>query len=76
MTDTELNELESLWDKLAWKRRDALAAALKDVLPVQRTAVIQQFNEDRYWEDQFDELALQIRVLDADHEYLPENSFF
>ena len=76
MSTELINSLVSRWDKLSWERMDALAAAMKDVLPVQRTAVIEQFNESRYYEDQFDELEMKIRALDPDHEYLPENSSF
>ena len=39
----------------------------------QQVAVVTSLNDDPFWESIFDGLEAQIRAIDPDHEYLPEN---
>lgn len=61
------------WD-LVEKRMNAMAEAAEKLPPNERLSVINSFNEDPHWEKQFDELAAQIRALDPNHSFLPENN--
>ena len=61
------------WD-LVQQRMTAMAEAAEKALPQQRLAVINNFNNDPFWEARFDEVAEQIRAIDPNHSFLPENN--
>ena len=74
MTSLTLQVLEAKhWD-LVQKRMNAMAEAAEKLPPQLRLGVINNFNKDPYWEKQFDDLAAQIRELDPNHSFLPENN--
>ena len=68
-----LTTLENRHWALANERMTALSEACEKADPRQRLAIIERFNSDPYWENQFDDLADQIRELDPNHSFLPEN---
>ena len=76
MTTELIESLEARWSALVDERMTALGEALKNKTPGTRGQIIKQFNEDPTYEGQFDELEMKIRVVDPDHEFLPENSSF
>ncbi len=61
------------WD-LVQKRMNALAKVCEAADKRQWHAIIERFNADPYWEKQFDDIAAQIRELDPNHSFLPENN--
>ena len=61
------------WD-LVQQRINAMAEAAKACPPNQHPALIERFNSDPFWEARFDEIADQIRKLDPNHSFLPENN--
>ena len=69
-----LEVLEAKHWALANKRAEALAEAVARVPRMAMHAVIEKYNTDPYWEDQFDEIADQIREIDPYHSFLPENN--
>lgn len=74
MTSLTLQVLEAKhWD-LVQKRMNAMAEAVEKLPKEQRLSAINSFNNDPYWEELFEELAIQIRRLDPNHSFLPENN--
>ena len=74
MTNLTIQVLEAKhWD-LVQQRINAMAEAAKTVDPRQHPALIEHFNNDPFWETRFDEIADQIRAIDPNHSFLPENN--
>lgn len=73
-TDLALLHLENAHDALCDARLKALSKACEGASPSDSFQIIERFNSDPYWENQFADLEAEIRELDPDHEYLPENN--
>jgi hypothetical protein len=66
--------LEAKHWALVKERMNALAETCEKADPRQRSAIIERFNVDPFYENRFDEIAAQIRELDPNHSFLPENN--
>ena len=74
MTNQErIEEIENKWMDLMDIRIAALEEASTKVLPQQRLALIEQHNNNPYWEKQFDAMEEELRQLDKSHSFLREN---
>ena len=71
---TELRALERRHWALVRERTQALSKAVERVDPATQLKIIERFNVDPYYENQFDDIAIQIRELDPNHSFLPENN--
>ena len=70
---TAIEILIKRWDCIIVARHLELQDLHESTIPQARLSVIQQHNEDPFWENIFDLLEGQLRELDPNHEYLPEN---
>ena len=75
MKNLTLQVLEAKHWALVDERMAALQEAVNKADPRQRSAIIQRFNCDPFYENRFDEIAAQIRELDPNHPLLPENNY-
>ena len=69
-----ISTLEAKHWALVNERLAAFDKATEGVDPRQWPAISERFNSDPYWENRFDEIAAEIRELDPNHSFLPENN--
>ena len=72
MTPTEI--LTKRWDLIQKARLQEMNLLIHEVPGNMQLAAVQALNIDPFWEGLFDELETQLRGLDPDHSYLPENN--
>lgn len=72
--DLDIKRLETRHWEVVERRTNALAKACEHAHPNAKLNLIRLFNEDPYWEGLLNDIAAEIRELDPDHPFLPENN--
>ena len=71
MTPAEI--LTQRWDLVQQARLKEMQLITSRVHRDRRLAMVEALNTEPFWESLFDQMEKELRQLDPDHEYLPEN---
>ena len=61
------------WNVIQQARLQEMQALMENVAPEGHLELIEALNADAWWEHIFDQMEDALRVIDPNHEYLPEN---